>query len=269
MAFDLAAIVLVGVGAASIGGMGVQVIRYSERPELWERITDLSAEVWPEYNMHGDVLSRYWPELYEQFPEYQFVLYDDEQDDVLAEGQTIPCAWDGAMPTLGPGIDDTIVRAFALHESAGRPDTLCALAAEIPPRHREKRLATVVLAGMTQIARAFGARSLIAPVRPNWKERYPITPIERYVDWTRQDGTAFDPWIRVHLRLGATLGPALPRSMQITGTIAEWEAWTRMHFPESGEYVFPAGLATLRVDSDRDVGVYWEPNVWLVHDLST
>jgi hypothetical protein len=125
-----------------------------------------------------------------------------------------------------------------------------------------------VLTGMTDLGRAFGFGSLIAPVRPNWKDRYPITPIQRYVRWTREDGTAFDPWIRIHLRMGATLGPALPRSLRITGTVAEWETWTGMRFPESGDYVFPAGLAPLRVDTDRNLGEYWEPNVWLIHDLS-
>jgi hypothetical protein len=248
--------------------MGVTLVRYSERPELWERIGDLSAEVWPEYNRHGDVIGPYWPGLYERFPDFQFVLYDDGHDDVLGEGQTVPCNWDGDMPSLGPGIDDTMMRAFASHDASGRPNTLCALAAEIPPRNREKRLATVVLQGMKEIALASGFGSLIAPVRPNWKDRYPITPIGRYVQWTREDGSAFDPWIRIHLRLGATLGPALPRSLRITGTVADWEAWTGMRFPESGEYVFPAGLATLHVDTDRNLGEYWEPNVWLVHHVA-
>lgn len=27
-------------------GMGVTFVRYSDRPRLWERIADLSAEVW-------------------------------------------------------------------------------------------------------------------------------------------------------------------------------------------------------------------------------
>ena len=245
--------------------MSVTVVRYSDRPELWQQIMGLSDEAWPEYNMHGEVVSRYWPLLYERFAHYQFVLYDDDLDEVLAEGQTIPCAWDGTLDGLGPGIDDTMTNAFALHESGGRPDTLCALAAKIPRRHQDKRLATVVLTGMSDIARRSGLRSLIAPVRPNRKDRYPITPIERYARWTRDDGTAFDPWIRVHLRLGATLGPSLPRSMRIAGTVAEWETWTGMRFPESGDYVFPAGLAPLHVDTKHDLGEYWEPNVWLLH----
>ena len=31
--------------------------------------------------------------------------------------------------------------------------------------------------------------------------------------------------------------------MRISGTVAEWEEWTETAFPESGEYVFPRGLA--------------------------
>jgi hypothetical protein len=53
--------------------------------------------------------------------------------------------------------------------------------------------------------------------------------------------------------------------MRIAGTVAEWETWTGMRFPESGDYVFPAGLAPLHVDTKHDIGEYWEPNVWLLH----
>ena len=41
-----------------------------------------------------------------------------------------------------------------------------------------------------------------------------------------------------------------------------------MRFPESGEYVFPEGLATLHIDTNHDCREYWEPNVWLVHRVS-
>ena len=97
------------------------------------------------------------------------------------------------------------------------------------------------------------------------KERYPLTPIERYVGWRRDDGQLFDPWMRIHERLGARVARPLPESLRITGTVAEWESWTGMAFPESGEYVFPEGLATVHIDREADHGGYWEPNVWMVH----
>jgi GNAT superfamily N-acetyltransferase len=242
-----------------------RVIRYSERPELWDAITDLSSEVWPEYNQHGDTLNRYWGGLYDCFPDWQFVLYDQDEHTVLAEGHTIPIAWDGTDAGLGPGIDATILAGFELQAAGGQPTAVSALAAEIPPRHRGKHLSEVLLRAMSGLARDAGLNHLVAPVRPSLKERYPTIPIERYAGWTRQDGSPFDPWVRVHTRLGARIGPAIPYSMQITGTVDEWESWTDMAFPETGDYVFPAGLTTVHVDRDADIGDYWEPNIWIIH----
>jgi hypothetical protein len=83
--------------------------------------------------------------------------------------------------------------------------------------------------------------------------------------WTRPDGTALDPWIRTHQRLGARIIAAAPASQTMTGTVSEWEQWTGMAFPESGDYVIPRGLSPLHVDKDADQGVYVEPNVWMQH----
>jgi hypothetical protein len=55
--------------------MAMSVIRYSERPELWEDTAAVSEAVWPEYNQHGEVLERYWGGLFDESPEFQFVLY--------------------------------------------------------------------------------------------------------------------------------------------------------------------------------------------------
>ena len=109
---------------------------------------------------------------------------------------------------------------------------------------------------------------LITPVRPSFKDRYPITPIEQYVTWTRENGEPFDPWLRIHTRRGGQIAKPIPRSMRITGTVAEWEEWTGMKFPGDGRYTFPAGLAPVEIDHEHDRGFYWEPNVWIVHTLS-
>ncbi|HPI33463.1 MAG TPA: transferase, partial [candidate division Zixibacteria bacterium] len=58
------------------------------------------------------------------------------------------------------------------------------------------------------------------------------------------------------------------RSMYIPGSIAQWEAWTGLTFPGSGEYVVPGGLAPVRVDRERDRAEYLEPNVWMRHRLT-
>ena len=91
-------------------------------------------------------------------------------------------------------------------------------------------------------------------------------PIERYMTWRRHDGLPFDPWLRLHERLGGQMLTPCPGSVRITGTVAEWESWAGMAFPESGEYVVPGALSLVRIDRERDVGEHIEPNVWVRHD---
>ena len=223
--------------------MNPQVVRYSERPELWKGIGDLSAEVWPEYNLHGHTLNYYWGQLYDVFPEWQFVLYDP-QDDGPGRGPHHPGRLGRYRSRAGTGHRRHHRGRLRLRAAGGQPTAVCALAAEIPPRHQGRRLSGVLLQAMAGLGRDAGLDHLIAPVRPSRKDRYPTIPIERYARWTRPDGSPFDPWIRVHTQLGARIGPVIPRSLHITGTVEEWESWTQMRFPESGDYVFPAGLAT-------------------------
>ena len=236
----------------------------AERPDLWERGIS-SQSVWPEYNLHGDVLNLWWGHLDEELADFQFVLYDEAQDEVVAEGHTGPLWWSGSDEALPDGIDAAIELIFS-RSRAGKPvNTLCALAAESPREGRSRGLAVQLLEAMRVIAERNGLTHLVAPVRPSLKERYPLTAIDRYVRWRREDGQLLDPWMRVHERLGARVATPLPRSLRITGTVGEWETWTEMAFPESGDYVFPEGLAPVHIDKEQDCGTYWEPNVWMVH----
>jgi len=242
----------------------VRVLTWAERPDLVER-GPRSEEVWPEYNRHGDVFEDWWTPLLDELPEYQFALYDDAADDVLAEAHTGPLAWNGDDAELPDGIDEALRRVVAGRRADRPVDTLCAFAAEVSPSARRRGVAAELLRGMRELAARDRLRRLIAPVRPSWKERYPLAAIERYVTWRREDGELLDPWMRLHERLGARVATALPHSLRITGTVREWESWTGLAFPESGAYVFPHGLAPVDIDREADIGTYWEPNIWMIY----
>jgi GNAT superfamily N-acetyltransferase len=248
------------------GVVPVDVHTFAERPDLAE-IGIPSADVWPEYNLHGDALNPLWGPLCDELPEFQAVVVDRGSGLTVAELHTGPLTWDGIDAHLPSGIDEAIRSVVEGRREGRRSNTLCALAAEILPSAQGRGLATVGVEVMLDVARSHGYGHLIAPVRPSWKERYPLAPIERYVTWRRSDGYSIDPWIRVHQRLGARISTPVPKSMRISGTVAEWEQWTEMVFPESGSYVFPRGLATVHIDREADLGLYYEPNVWLVHDV--
>ena len=238
----------------------MKTVTVAERPDLTELGWALTSDLLPEYNNHGDVLNAYWGRLTEERPEFQFHLLGDK-DEVLARARSLPVRWDGSLQDLPTGIDGAIARGF----DEGGANVLCAMVIMIPRNLQGRGLSTVALQAIGELASRHGFTALIAPVRPSWKERYPLVPIERYAAWRRPDGSLFDPWMRVHERVGATILKTEPHSLRITGTVADWEEWTQMTFLDSGAYWFPGGLATVAIDRDADSGRYWEPNVWMRH----
>jgi hypothetical protein len=244
--------------------MPVSVVTAAARPDLADRADELTSVSLPEFLKHGDVSSKWWPSLYELHADLQLVLYDEETDEVLGEGNTIHCRWDGTVSGLPGGVDDVIEQAFT---SELEPNTLCALYVHVIGLHQGRGLSRAALRAMGRFAVERDLGSLIVPARPTWKSRYPLVPMDRYAYWTRADGLPFDPWLRTHVRMGAELLAVAPESLRITGRVAEWEEWTGMAFPESGDYVIPRGQVLLRIDHETDVGVYVEPDVWLRHPL--
>jgi RimJ/RimL family protein N-acetyltransferase len=250
--------------ARSRANLAPETFTLRERPELADQVVRLSEEGWPSFLLHGDMT--HWDTLFDEFAELQ-VLFCEPADTVVAVGHTIPFVWDGTpddLPTKMAGLMD---RGVGAHRNRETPNTLSALAALVRSSHRGRGLSAEILRSMRSLAKERGLRSFVAPVRPTLKSSYPLTPFERYVGWRRDDGAPFDPWLRVHHRLGAEFVRIMPRSLVVTGTVSEWEEWTGMVFPESGPYVVPGALQPMLVDLERDEGRYEEPNVWMRHPV--
>jgi GNAT superfamily N-acetyltransferase len=237
----------------------VRLLRYADEPELRAiRHETLSQRTFPEYMQHNVPGNRYWGRLYEDFPDFQLALVDGA--DLVAELHAVPTAWDGSDEDLPAGWDEVFLRAF---EAGREPDVLSALAISVRPDQQSRGLAARMLEEMRLAASRGGLRELIAPVRPTRKARYPLIPIEHYTQWRRPDGTHFDPWIRVHERVGGKILAPAPESMTMEAPVADWEEWTGLEFPENGDYIVPEMLAPLFVRGRS--GRHVEPNVWLRH----
>jgi hypothetical protein len=239
----------------------VKLVRYADRPDLRERrYEELSVVTFPKYMHHNAMGWRFWSRLYDEFPEFQVALVDG--DELVAEAHALPIPWDGTAAGLPAGWDD----GFELGMTSGaRPGALMALAISVSPRRQGGRLSSRMIEAFKDNARTANLPSVLAPVRPTWKERYPLIAIERYIEWRREDGSHVDPWIRIHEQVGGEILAVAPESMTIRAQVAEWEEWTGMRFPEDGEYIFPGALATLVVRGG--IGTHVEPNVWLLHRL--
>jgi len=242
--------------------MSVRLVDHAEEPGLVER--EEIWRTWPAFMHHDPVAHGRWDALYDRFPVFQFFAVEDETDAILAKANAIPSPLDaerlpddGWREALRAGVDDdapaTVVSALQI---------------AIDPAHRGQGLSTIMLVEMRRIASEHGFADLVAPVRPTWKPRYPLTPMERYITWQTAEGLPFDPWLRVHARAGAEIVGVCARSMTVPGTIAEWEEWAQLRFPETGDYVVPGALSTVSIDVEADRGLYVEPNVWMRHRLA-
>ncbi len=240
----------------------MKLVRYADRADLREiRGEELTRRAFPEYMNHNEPGGRFWARLYVDHPDFQLALLDG--DELVAELHSVPVAWDGSADDLPTGWDDAFTRAF---EGGGEPTVLCALAIAVKPERRGEQLSGRMVNEMRAAAARGGLRELIAPVRPTLKARYPLIPIEAYAAWRRPDGSHFDPWIRVHERLGGEILAPAPASMVMEAPVADWESWLGLELPGDGTYVVPEMLAPLEVAAG--VGRHVEPNVWLRHRVS-
>jgi GNAT superfamily N-acetyltransferase len=238
----------------------VRVFTYAERPDLAARTGEI-ADTLPEFAGAGAAVVAHWAKLRTELPQLQLVLWDDQADRVVGRASTLPAREAEGLPG---GIDDMLELWFGAGPRP-EPDVLSAMVAVVDRSRQGEGLSRLLLEAMRDLAAREGFSSLIAPVRPTRKDRYPLIPLERYARWTRGDGLLFDPWLRLHARLGAELLEVCPASMRIEGTAAEWEAWTGMVLPEDGSYVVPGALVPVEVRDGR--GVYVEPNVWMRHGV--
>jgi GNAT superfamily N-acetyltransferase len=229
--------------------MKLRILTHAERD-----LRGTLADLWPEFMRHDPIANAFWDRLYDVFPDFQFWVVDGKQ--TVGYACTVPVHWDGLPDPRG------VDWAFTNGQS-GEPTTLSAVVAGLVPEYRGKGISGALLRRMAGLATAHGLDCMIAPVRPTWKERYPLTPIESYARWRREDGFHYDPWIRTHERVGADVLDPAPRSMTITGSREEWEEWTDLQFPEDGDYIVPGGLVPVHFEGG--VGTYVEPNVWMRH----
>jgi GNAT superfamily N-acetyltransferase len=244
--------------------MALQVTTLSDRPDLERAVEPLVAAGWPRFALESPLDHAYWERLLREFAAFQAVLVRDDGG-LLGVGQSIPFRWDGRPEGLPGGWDEVFLQAMA-DADAGRPATaVAALGVTMAAEARGRGLSRLLVLALRDTAARHGLADLVVPVRPNRKADYPLTPFDRYLGWTTPDGRPFDPWLRVHLGLGGEVLGICPESMVVTGTVAEWEEWTGMSFPDNGPYVVPGALVPVEIDCDRDQGRYVEPNVWIRH----
>jgi hypothetical protein len=247
------------------GSGGAHVVTAAERPLLASAVADLLRTRWPVFMLDGhprhevDVTALLMTHMAHQ------VLLVGADGTLLGAGLSLPLYWDGTVEGLPVGGDDAITVSADLGERGVTPNAVCVISITTAEGAKGRDDSARIVAGIKKAAGDAGMNDVIIPVRPLLKARYPLIPMADYQTWLTGDGEIFDPWLRLHVGLGATVLGSSANSVTVTGTVAEWQGWLGMPLPASGQYVIKGGLVPLVVDREADTCVYREPNVWVVH----
>ena len=243
-----------------------QIITPSTRDDYRSLVRGLTKAAWHEFMLHDPVAGELWHELLDRFAEYQLALYDAENGRVAAMGNSFPLRWDDSLENLPEGgWDWAFAEAVRNHKQGASPNFHCAIQIVIHPDYQGRGLSAPMINAVRAVTTSRGFGSLIIPARPNEKSRYPLISMDDYITWQTEEGLLFDAWLRVHARVGGRIVKVCRESKIVRGTRAEWEEWTKMKFPQSGQYVVPGALNPVEMNVEEDQGVYIEPNVWLAH----
>ena len=245
-----------------------QIITPNDLNDYRDRAGEISEVTWPEFMLHDPIANENWHELFDLFSDYQFAMLDTETNRMAAMGNSLPFYWDQPLEELPEGGWDWVfLKAIEDHKRGTKPNIQSAIQINIRPDYQSQGLSVKMVRAMRAIGEAKGFKYLVAPVRPNQKSKYPLISIDDYIKWTNDEGLPFDAWLRVHVRAGARIIKPCHEAMTIPGSCAEWEKWTGMKFPQTGQYVIPGALHPIEINVEKDEGVYIEPNVWMVHEI--
>lgn len=246
--------------------MDYKVLLTKDKKELIEVHNKITRESWPEFMLHDSISNNYWTDLFKVFPDFQFLL--TLKNEIVGAANSIPFYWGKNLKELPEeGWNWVLEKGFLDKAKNRKPNMLSGLQIVIRDKFRGKGISSIIIKEMIKITRNKGFRYLIIPVRPSLKSKYPEISIEEYIGWKRADKLPFDPWIRAHFKLGGKIIKPCHRAMYISGSISDWENWTDRKFSGKDEYLVKGALVPIKINYSKNIGEYFEPNVWIAHEI--
>lgn len=248
--------------------MSFEVVNLAQRPQIAVPTFEIpysdSDGIFMQGNMASALVRR--ARLMSRWPEFTVSVLT-ETGRPVARGCAVAFAAGLEGRTLYPagGWDQIAIWAAEDLIDVRAPDTVCAIEVAVHPDFRGLGLSSRVLEALRDNVGRLGFSSWIVPVRPPGKAREPSTPMDAYISRTREDGLPVDSWLRAHVRLGGQIIGIAPCSGTVQAPLERWRSWTGQSFDSDGEVFVKGGIAPVMVSIAQNLGVYVEPNVWVLH----
>ena len=241
-----------------------QITTWSERFDLYPDVDKILCSAWPEFMLHNEKVGKHWNTFVEGFKDIQLMLMDDEEILAVINTQTIHI--DIPLDNLpDEGWEWGFLKAIQDKREGVEPNFLLGFQVVINPKYQGRGLAIAAVEEMKNLSHRLGLDGVLIALRPNHKSKFPLLPMEDYLECKLDSGETFDPWLRIHERLGAQVIRVCSRAYSVKGSISDWESWTGQTFPCTGRYLVDGALNSVEISFENDIGFYIEPNVWIVH----
>src|SRR5262245_41052796 len=179
-----------------------EIISGKKQLHILKKMRELRKQVWPDFiRVSDDVIFK----IYELYPDFQISLLDCNKE-LIGIANAIPLIWTKSLSELSnDGVGWVINTGVNEQYDVNLANVLCVISITVANNHRNKGISKILLKNLKWISSNKNFTSLIVPVRPSLKSLYPLIPIENYIEWKNKDGSIFDPWIRTHIALGASI----------------------------------------------------------------
>ena len=224
----------------------------------------LTRSNWSPIIQPSETGNEYWNKLFHYYPEHQ-LFFETNEGEWLGFANTIPIQFDLPLEELPEeGWDWLIKEGITGYEEGIVPNTLGGLQIGVNPKFRGQGWSKKILEKAKESMLKHHFTQFILPIRPTLKDLHPEIPMEEYLTW-KKEGKIYDPWIRTHVHSGASIIKVCPQAMTVKGSIKDWKQRSGINFTSSGKYEVDGGLSLVDINLETNIGVYYEPNIWIVY----
>lgn len=232
---------------------------------LLKKVDQLNGN--PRYLKYDQIKNRYWNTIYKAFPTNQFFVFDSNTLVAVINCVPLHLTKNEYVNLSEDGWRWALEKSFEDRERSLEPNFLCCLSIKTNKDYSQRELYQYIIQELKTSALEQKYQAIISPVRPSMKQFYPLQDITNYAQWINNSGLPYDTNIRTHVKNGAVILKTCSKSLQVEGSIAQWESWTGFTFQTTGEYTLTKALTTLKINVELNKGYYNEPHIWMLYRL--
>lgn len=224
------------------------------------------SEAFPAIINESAIIKKYWDRIESYFPDHQIYAFDPEGN-LIGFTNTIPCRWNEPIENLPQdGWDWLVKKGITDYEQGIKANLIGGLQIIITKDNLGKGYSKLLIAEAKKLRDNFNYDHLAIPIRPTFKHKHPEMKMEDYIK-LKKDDQVYDPWIRTHLKCGATFISVCENSMNFTGDIPFWESMLQQKIKSSGNYVLQGALNLIDINLEENTGEYREENIWIYYPV--